>query len=172
MNSSTISSDVIDQILGIDASSPIVVLRSQRPELAVQMQDYYDALFEPTDASAAEFSREERLLTAIRVASHTGSMSVIAWYARLAAGEGIEGSTVDRVRDVATPWQEATRLGAAMRHADLVTTAPSQTSPETLEALKAAGFSPAGIVSLAQVIAYVSYQLRLIAGLRAYGEGS
>ena len=89
MSSFTTSTDVIDQILGIDASSPIAALRAQRPELASQMQDYYDALFEPAGASASEFSRGERLLTAIRVASHTGSVAVIDWYELLAVSSGV-----------------------------------------------------------------------------------
>ena len=170
MSSFTTSTDVIDQILGIDASSPIAALRAQRPELASQMQDYYDALFEPAGASASEFSRGERLLTAIRVASHTGSVAVIDWYELLAVSSGVESAMVVRVKDVARPWHDEGRLAAAIRHADQVTSAPSQTSKDNLDALKIAGFSPAGIVSLAQVIAYVSYQLRLIAGLRVFGE--
>jgi len=36
--------------------------------------------------------------------------------------------------------------------------------------LKDAGYTPAGILSLAQTIAFVNYQLRLIAGLRTFGE--
>ncbi len=39
-----------------------------------------------------------------------------------------------------------------------------------MQLLKEAGFSPAGILSLSQTIAFVNYQLRLIAGLRAFGE--
>ncbi|MEA2524788.1 MAG: hypothetical protein QOF73_2015, partial [Thermomicrobiales bacterium] len=63
-------------------------------------------------------------------------------------------------------------LGAAMRHADLLTTRPSAAEAAHLQTLKEAGYSPAGVMSLSQVIAFVSYQLRLIAGLRALGEAS
>jgi uncharacterized protein YciW len=51
-----------------------------------------------------------------------------------------------------------------------VTATPSRADAAHLRALKDAGYSPAGILSLAQTIAFVSYQLRLIAGLRALGE--
>ena len=47
---------------------------------------------------------------------------------------------------------------------------PAAVRPADLRALKDAGYSPAGILSLSQTIAFVSYQLRLIAGLRALGE--
>jgi uncharacterized protein YciW len=60
-------------------------------------------------------------------------------------------------------------LGAAIRHADLLTTQPSAAQSADLQALKDAGYSPAGIVSLSQTIAFVNYQLRFIAGLRALG---
>jgi uncharacterized protein YciW len=63
-------------------------------------------------------------------------------------------------------------LGAAIRHADLLTTRPSAAQPSDLQALRDAGYSPAGIVSLSQTIAFVSYQLRFIAGLRAFGAAS
>jgi uncharacterized protein YciW len=52
----------------------------------------------------------------------------------------------------------------------LVTTRPAAAEASHLEALKDIGYSPAGILSLSQTIAFVSYQLRLIAGLRALGE--
>ncbi|HYJ12854.1 MAG TPA: hypothetical protein VEW66_04650, partial [Thermomicrobiales bacterium] len=66
-------------------------------------------------------------------------------------------------------WNGESSLDAAIRHTDLLTTRPSEASPADLQALKEAGYSPAGIVSLSQTVAFVSYQLRLIAGLRALG---
>ena len=61
---------------------------------------------------------------------------------------------------------------AAVRHADLLTKRPADAQASDLQALKDAGFTPAGILSLSQVIAFTNYQLRLIAGLRAFGENA
>lgn len=164
--------DVIDQILGVEEGSRIAEIRARHPQLAAQDQAYYEALFDPNEASAAAFPLADRLLIAVRVASHTGSEAVVAWYAGLAADLGVDAVTIARARDVATPWIDASPLGAAVRHADLLTTRPSAAQASHLQALKEAGFSPAGILSLSQVVAFVSYQLRLIAGLRALGASS
>jgi CMD domain protein len=164
--------DVIDQILGVEEGSRIAEIRARHPQLAAQDQSYYQSLFDPNEAAAAAFPLADRLLIAVRVASHTGSEPVVAWYAGQAADLGVAAAPISRARDVATPWTDATPLGAAVRHADLLTTQPSAARASHLQALKDAGYSPAGILSLSQVVAFVSYQLRLIAGLRALGASS
>lgn len=163
--------DAIDVILG-EAGPRVRALRRQKPELAEQLQDYYRAVFEPDAESAAALPLADRGAIAVRVASHTGSTAVADWYADLAASAGVDGETLARARDVAQPWTEETALAAAIRHADMLTTRPASAQRGDIAALKAAGFSPAGIMSLAQVVAFVSYQLRLIAGLRALGEAA
>ena len=164
--------DVINAILGADEGGRIADLRNQKPELSEQLQDYYLAVFDPVPASAAAFPLGDRLLTALRVAAHTRSRAVIGWYADRAVDAGVADEAIRHAQDVATPWTDQTPLGAAIRHADRVTTNPSSVRPEHLQALKDAGFTPAGILSLAQTIAFVSYQLRLIAGLHALGASS
>ena len=77
---------------------------------------------------------------------------------------------VERAKDVATAWDDGTTLGAAIGRADLVTLRPADTEASDIQLLKDAGLTPAGILSLSQTIAFVAYQLRLIAGLRALGE--
>jgi len=163
------TTDVLNSILGVDEDSPIVQLRNQKPALVAELQDYYLSLFDPVESSAQALPVADRFVVAVRVASHTGSQSVADWYANLAEQGGVEAETVSKARDVSTPWAEQTQLGAAIRHADLLTLRPAAATRDDLEALKAAGYSPAGIVSLSQVIAFVSYQLRLAAGLRALG---
>jgi CMD domain protein len=163
------SSDVIDRILGVEAGSPIAALRAQKPNLATELQAYYDALFNPAPESAVAFPLVDRALIAVRVASFTKSEETAAWYAALAAEAGADAQTIARARAVDVPWTDETPLGAAVRHADLVTVSPSKARPKHLQALTNAGFSPAGILSLAQVIAFVNYQLRLVTGLRAFG---
>jgi CMD domain protein len=163
------TTDVLNSILGIDDDAPIARLRNQKPTLVKELQDYYLSLFEPTTASAKALPVDARYVVAVRVASHTGSTAVVDWYANLASEAGVAEATIEQARDVAGSWSDSTPLASAIRHADLLTTRPADATREDLEALKAAGYSPAGIVSLSQVIAFVSYQLRLAAGLRALG---
>lgn len=162
--------DVIDAILDVEPGSTIATLRAAKPVLAQQDQAYYRSIFEPTAESAEQLPVKDRALVAIRVASHTGSQQVVAWYADLARQNGASADELLRVEDLTNTWSTPTTLGAAIRHADLLTTAPSTAAAGDLQALKEAGLSPAGIVSLSQTIAFVSYQLRLVAVLRALGE--
>ncbi len=163
--------DAIDAILG-DAGPRVAVLRRQKPEIADQLQAYYRAVFEPDADSAAALSLADRCIIAVRVASHTGSRAVADWYADLATSAGAEATEIARARDVSDRWADSTPLAAAIRHADMLTTRPASAQRGDLQALKAAGFTPAGIMSLSQVVAFVSYQLRLIAGLRAIGDAA
>jgi uncharacterized protein YciW len=93
----------------------------------------------------------------------------VAWYAALAEAAGAPATSISQAKAIHHPVEDATSTGAALRHADLLTTRPSAARKSDLDALKAAGFTPAGIVSLSQTIAFVAYQLRLVAGLRAFG---
>ena len=52
------------------------------------------------------------------------------------------------------------------RHADLLTTAPREATRQDIERLKAAGVAEPDIVRLAELAAFVNYQLRVIAGLK------
>ncbi len=164
------STDVINAILGVDEKSPLVALRNRKPNLVAELQDYYNSIFQPTAESAAALSLPDRYVVAVRAASFTGSEAVANWYANLAAHAGVSDELIASARDVTIPWTGDAALDAAIRHTDLLTTHPRDARPEDLQALKDAGFTPAGIVSLAQTVAFVNYQLRLVAGLRALGE--
>jgi CMD domain protein len=166
---STVAADVLNSILGIDVESPLAKLRQQKPSLVTELQDYYLALFEPTAASAEALPLIDRYLVAVRVASHPGSEAVVSWYRNLALEAGVDESDLDQVVDISVAADGPTTTGAALRHADLLTLRPADATPADLQALKDAGLTPAGIVSLSQVIAFVNYQLRLAAGLRALG---
>ena len=170
--STATTTDVVYRILGVNDQGPIAELRNQKPEQIEELKAYYLALFEPEEASAQAFPLVDRYLIAVRVASHTNSVAVANWYADLAGKAGVEEAVVARARNVNESWDDNTPLGAAIRHADLLTTRPSAAQKSDLQALKDTGYTPAGIVSLSQTIAFVSYQLRLIAGLRAFGAAS
>lgn len=166
------TTDVIDRILGTGETGAIAEIRRQKPVLAEQLQAYYESIFEPTAESARELSVADRAVIAARVASFTCSEAVAAWYADLAERNGVSPEMIARARDVSIPWSDQGALGAAIRHADLIATRPSESRQSDLQALNDAGLTPAGILSLSQTAAFVTYQLRLIAGLRALGEPS
>jgi uncharacterized protein YciW len=59
------------------------------------------------------------------------------------------------------------RLDALLRYADTVAAAPEDTSRADIDGLAALGLSSRDIVAATQLIAFVPYQVRVIAGLRA-----
>jgi len=60
-------------------------------------------------------------------------------------------------------------MAAILRHVDLIAATPREATRADIAALQAAGVATGDIVRLSQLIAFVSFQLRLIAGLRLMG---
>lgn len=59
------------------------------------------------------------------------------------------------------------RLSAALVHAHLLVFHPRDARPEALQALLDAGWSTTDIVTLSQLVAFLSFQVRVVTGLRA-----
>ena len=59
------------------------------------------------------------------------------------------------------------RLAAAFDHTHLLVFHPRDAAPTALQALLDAGWSTTGIVTLSQIVAFLSFQIRVVAGLRA-----
>ena len=60
----------------------------------------------------------------------------------------------------------AGRGEAILAHVDCVTMSPDSATQADLDRLLAAGLTPHAVVSLSQLIAYVNFQSRVLAGLR------
>jgi CMD domain protein len=58
------------------------------------------------------------------------------------------------------------RLAAAFDHAHFLVFHPRDAEPARLQALLDAGWSTTDIVTLSQIIAFLSFQIRVAAGLR------
>lgn len=164
----TAGPDVIDQLAGIAPGSPLARLRALRPDVVRYAQGSYEALLEPADLAGV--SRREREAVALRVAALTPSPALVAWHGeRLRALEG-----ADLVRAVVEDGAGAAGLSprevAILRHTDLVTTAPGAATAAQIDALKAAGLTPRDIVTISQLIAFVSFQARVLVGLRLFAE--
>ncbi|MBW8728386.1 MAG: CMD domain protein, partial [Inquilinus limosus] len=68
----------------------------------------------------------------------------------------------DESRSVLSP-----RLAAALAHTHLLVFRPRDSSAAALQALLDAGWSTTDIVTLSQLVAFLSFQIRVVAGLRA-----
>ena len=62
------------------------------------------------------------------------------------------------------------RLSAALMHAHLLVFHPRDAGAQDLQALLDAGWSPTDIVTLSQLVAFLAFQVRVVAGLQVLAE--
>ncbi|MET9491645.1 hypothetical protein [Nocardia sp. NPDC006630] len=144
--------DVIDAVLGARAEG-VHKIRQERPAVVAHTQGVYDALLD--GPAAASVGRERLIAAAVAVAELAGAPELAAHYAGLGT----------------TPAQGDSVLAAILLHAALVTSTPAAATRADIEALTAAGLSAADIVTVAQLIGFVHFQVRLLAGLTLIGAG-
>jgi uncharacterized protein YciW len=153
--------DVLDTVTGL-SGTPLANLRRQRPEIVRLTEASYRAALAPE--SEGDLSRVERAALACRMSVLTGDDALADHYRQRLAeiGAGSEETAL------ADPGAKASspRAAAIARHVDLVTMTPERATRADIEALRSAGLSDVTIVTLAGLIAFVNYQLRVAAGLR------
>ena len=163
------ASDLLNTILGIGEESPLAALRAQRADIASYIQASYDGLLEPADKAGV--SRGERGLIALRVAILDESAPLIAHYRAYVAQQNVDSALVAAAEGATLAAPLTPRLRAVLTHVDRLTNEPELASPDHLADLKAQGLSDANIVTISQLISFVSFQVRTVAGLQLLGEG-
>ena len=187
--------DIIDSEVGIRPGDELDGLRRARPNAREQSQAAYDALFPPETSDG--FALADRLAVADFTVRLFG-VPVETYAARLATKDAALGAAVAEAASGAlalgpfghfppselsaedtdglrwTPSGEdaltiGARLAAGLAHAHLLALRPRESSREALEALIAAGWSVDEIVTLSQLVTFVSYQVRVIHALRVLG---
>lgn len=160
--------DVIDHLVGIAPDSPLHTVRSLRPDVVQHTQGSYTALLTPVDPG--DLSLVERAQAALRTAALTPSSTLVAHYRERLADLGESAATSDAIENFADSGALSPRLAAIMHHVALLTTEPKAATPAHLAKLQEQGLSVRAIVALSQLIAFVSYQARVVAALQLLGE--
>lgn len=160
--------DLMNQLAGLAPDSPLAGVRALRPEVVRHTQASYEKLFTPADSS--DLTAIERGLVALRVAALNAHSILLAHYRQQLAALGItpEQMTVFEQSDQNVILDP--RTTAIMRHVDLVTRTPGAATPADLTTLQAAGLSVTAIVTLSQLIAFLSFQVRTLAVLAVLTE--
>jgi CMD domain protein len=154
--------DTVDALAAIEPGSLLARLRNQRPDVRQALQGSDDALLHPADL--AGLSHTEREAAALRVAVLNKAVPL---YARHRAALQQLGVDEIKLRQIEAPAPVVgPRLAAVLAHTDLLTLRPREATPAHLQALRAQGLTERNIVSLSQLIAYVNFQVRLLAGLQ------
>ncbi|GAB3612947.1 CMD domain-containing protein [Humibacter ginsengisoli] len=186
------ATDVIDELVGIREGDALFELRLRRPEAKRNAQASYDALFASDELK--HVSQLERLAVAYwavvlaqsGTASHYRELLAAASQDTLAALEAAVPGAITTgpygdypegpltTENVAGEHWEPTaelaavvgpRLAAALTHTHLLTYRPRDATPDALQALLDAGWSTTGIVTLSQLVSFLNFQLRVVAGL-------
>jgi CMD domain protein len=188
--------DVIDTLVGIASGSPLDAIRARRPEARTHAQASYRALFAPEipgdvtaqerfavgsfvtglhgeaaiaafyaaglSASGASASLREAVDAAIAEARAHGP------YGSYPAGPLSREDTAGPVYRVGEKTRRALgpRLAAAFEHMHLLVLHPRDADSTALQALLNAGWSATDIVTLSQIAAFLSFQIRVVVGLR------
>lgn len=162
-----LSIDLQGQLAGITEGSALAELRAQRPEIIRHTQGSYEALFEPADVGG--LSRTERDLIGLRVATLTGTPELAAWHRERLQQAGVDADVIAAIEQYPNGNALSERQTVLLAHVQRVALSAVRSQPEDLDALKAVGFGPREIVTLSQVIAFLSYQARTLIGLRLLG---
>ena len=188
--------DVIDALAGIASGSSLDAVRARRPEARIHAQATYRALFEPVSpggvtvaerfavgafvaglhrdpvtaghltarlaASGAAPALGEGVRAAVAAASTRGP------YGRYPAGPLSREDTAGPSYRVGAATRRALgpRLAAAFEHVHMLVFHPRDAAPPALQALLDAGWSTTDIVTLSQIVAFLSFQIRVVTGLR------
>lgn len=148
--------DVIDTAAGLAADDPLFQARRFRAKVVDATQASHDALL---DEPVPGLSRADRLRVAAHVCDAAAAPELARHYrARLQAGG------LDTAAGPAPP--------AMLHFAATLTTDPRHGDRAAIAALKDAGLDDAAIVALAQLVAFLAYQTRVVAGLKALRASS
>jgi CMD domain protein len=188
--------DIIDKLTAIAPGSPLDSIRARRQVAREHAQKSYLALFEPGSFGSFP-AVERLAVAAFVAGLHTEPapqefyQSKLAAVASAAIAAAVEteiarGRTqgpygdypagplssenragpIHRVSDEARRTLGA-RLAAAFEHVHLLVFRPRDAAPAALQALLDAGWSTSDIVTLSQLVAFLSFQIRAVTGLRA-----
>ena len=189
--------DVIDRLAGLTPESPLALIRDRKPVTREHAQASYRALFEPSEPGDVSLQERFAVASFVaglhgqdEIAAfytdglaHTAPADVFvqALSAEIAAGRttGPYGAYPQgplSVEDVAGPVYAVadtnraalgTRLTAAFAHVHMLVFHPRDSGAANLQKLLDAGWSNLGIVTLSQLVAFLAFQIRAVAGLRA-----
>lgn len=154
--------DMMLELAGIAPDSPLAAVAAKRGDIFELTRKTHDAALKPAEPGG--LSHGLRAALACRIAALNGDEAFLKHF-RKALREAKAGDAEKRVAVLSCAGSDA-RESALIRHADLVACEPRRASGADIELLSKAGISAPDIVRLSELVAFVSYQLRVVAGLR------
>lgn len=155
--------DVIDRVLGLDSQGGVYAARIFRDKVRQGTQASYDALF----SSSLALSLPVRWLVAVYVCQLTKATELHEHYVAEA-----------KQAEVPTEWLQAIAqenldaindpvVRAILIFARTLTLKPIEGDKTAIQHLEQSGVPTADCIAVSQLIAFLSYQVRLVTGLKA-----
>jgi CMD domain protein len=196
---STEPRDIIDLLAGIEPGSSLDGIRARRLQARENAQKSYVALFEPVDfgdVAAAERYAVAAFVAGVHGEPVAASFYAARFAKAADRPEGLEAlkAEIEQAKTEgpygafpAGPLSVEDKAGliyrvaganrrvlgaklvAALEHAHLLVFRPRDASPAAMQSLLGAGWSSSAIVTLSQLVAFLSFQVRVVAGLRTLG---
>ncbi|WP_342363379.1 hypothetical protein [Terrarubrum flagellatum] len=152
---------LIEHMAGIRPGTPLAQAMAARAEILRLSQAAHDAVLLPKKPGG--ISHGLRAALAARMARQNAQPRLAEHYDELMRRSG-------EMQDSDVSLREQTRVAAIVTHADLLTLRPRDATRNDIEALRRAGLGEPDIVRLAELAAFVNYQVRVIKGLQGLGE--
>lgn len=161
--------DVVDRLAGLQPGSATYDLRHQRKKVVAATQGSYDTLFDP---SLAGISLNERLLVALYACRLSGAATLAAHYRERLTNLPPAPAELTAVETDHPDQLPDGRLRAMLLFTRALTQRPVEGDQAALQSLPAVGISTPAVVVLAQLIAFISYQVRVVASLKAMQDAA
>ncbi|MBD0414008.1 CMD domain-containing protein [Oryzicola mucosus] len=154
--------DVIKAIVGIEPGSALADVIAGRADIMALTQQTHDGALMPENPGG--LSHAERAALALRIAKINDHKAFEEHFETMLEKAGSPDGAV-RMADIWFDGGSDPRARALIRHVDLVAHAPKDATRRDIELLQEAGIADADIVRLSELVAFVSYQIRVAVGL-------
>ncbi|WP_245153759.1 CMD domain protein [Allopusillimonas ginsengisoli] len=156
--------DVMDEVVGLTPSNPLYAVRHARDKVSAAMQKSYDLFFDPQGKG---LTIQERLLVALYACRLSRAQALETHYRQALSTYAQESGAVMAIDADQLDLLSSARLKAMLAFTRKLILKPVEGDQAALAPLQQAGVATPDIVTLAQLIAFLSYQIRVAAGLRA-----
>ncbi|WP_275787368.1 CMD domain-containing protein [Pararhizobium gei] len=155
--------DVVAAIAGIEPGGALAGIVAGRADIMALTQKTHDGALTPDNPGG--LSDAERAALAWRVAKINDHKGFEDHFEAMLEKAGAPEQAA-RLADIWFNGGSDARARAIIRHVDLVAHSPKDATRHDIELLQEAGLADADIVRLAELVAFVSYQIRVAAGLQ------
>ncbi len=154
--------DVVLELVGIEPGSPLAAAVAKRADIFELTQTTHDAAITPGDPGGLPYGMRAAL--ACRIARLAENADIERHFRAVLDRAGASEAE-RRVAELDLSGEDR-RTRALIRHADLIACDPKSATGSDIGLLGEAGVSDPDIVRLSELVAFVTYQIRVVVGLK------